>query len=135
MVRALCLIKNWHDLAHDLAHQFKSWNRSSMRKNVIEIGNRIFLFFFLLKLIKWSPCKNESTSSHGLCSTLTVWTIEIVLNHFSKIFNKIWLEKLKLSAMKSKEWDKFLLQRATFLVQTVGLLIAAGTAPFQYSAV
>ena len=37
--------------------------------------------------------------------------------------------------MKSKEWDKFLLQRATFLVQTVGLLIAAGTAPFQYSAV
>ena len=26
MVRALCLIKNWHDLAHDLAHQ-KFWNR------------------------------------------------------------------------------------------------------------
>ena len=92
MVRALCLIKNWHDLAHDLAHQFNSWNRSFLRKNVIDIGNRKnspSKYFFLLKLIKLSPCRNESTSSHGLYSTLTVWTIEIVLNYFSKIFNKI----------------------------------------------
>ena len=38
MVRAFCLIKNWHDLAHDLAHQFTLEN-DPFAKNIIEIGN------------------------------------------------------------------------------------------------